>query len=377
MTCVSGDMLVNYGLLGCLVKLPVSAMAPTKKEQQFEMRFLAKEGLSAKQIHDRLIAVHGQNAVSRTTVQRWLLKFRIDPDNVSDMQRSGRPRVQDPGNIDKVRQVLAADKRTSVRQAARTTGLSRATTHRIIQKDLSKTKKPAKWVPHLLTQPQRNRRVLLARAALALLRRRNNAVEHVVAEDESWFWVWDPDSKRSSAQWLDPGEERPQKARQEQSTAKVMLVLFFDRQGVVYREWVPNGVGINANLYIDILERMRVSLRHRRPRLWSREVKWALLHDGAPAHRCRDTIRYLNYHGFTLMPHPGYSPDISPCDYWIFRKLKTMTSGVRYRNIGELTAAVDQAMNNIAPQEFADAMDRYPVRLRKLIAEQGRYFERT
>ncbi len=174
-------------------------------------------------------------------MQRWMQKFRTDPVTISDGARSGRPWVHNQTNIDKVRAVLQADKRTSVKEVARSTGLSIGTTHWIIRQDLQRKKHPAKWIPHLLTQQQKDNRVRQSRRALAVLRRRQNPVEHIIAEDESWFWVWDPDCKRNTCQWLEAGEDRPQKVRQEHSTLKMMLVMCFDREGVVHKEWVLRG----------------------------------------------------------------------------------------------------------------------------------------
>ncbi len=45
-------------------------MALEKKDQRVEIRLLQQLGLNAKGVHDRLVAVHGCDAVSRTTVQR-------------------------------------------------------------------------------------------------------------------------------------------------------------------------------------------------------------------------------------------------------------------------------------------------------------------
>ena len=42
-----------------------------------------------------------------------------------------------------------------------------------------------------------------------------------------------------------------------------------------------------------------------------------LLHDNAQTHTHSDVINYLTEEGINVMPHPPYSPDLAPCDYWL------------------------------------------------------------
>lgn len=219
-----------------------------------------------------------------------------------------------------VSQFIQQDKRHTIRQTSRHCNISTGLAHKIIWKELKLTKKPATWVPHLLTEPQRQRRVDLAMEALAILDNEHEEIhmDHLITEDESWFWLWEPDSKQGSAQWLLADEDRPQLVRQERSVRKAMLVIFFDKIGIIHREWVPDGRGIGGILYRQILDQMRESVRRRRPVQWRQE--WGLLHDGAPAHRADLTVRQLEYHGIPIMPHPGYSPDLSPPDFWLFER---------------------------------------------------------
>lgn len=99
----------------------------------------------------------------------------------------------------------------------------------------------------------------MAQAALGMMRmtRRCPGLQRIVAQDESWFHTWDPESKERSRVWLQPGETRPAKVRCKISIPKCMLVIFFDRNGVIYREFVPDGHGINRHVYRDILTRFR------------------------------------------------------------------------------------------------------------------------
>ncbi len=40
---------------------------------------------------------------------------------------------------------------------------------------------------------------------------------------------------------MQAGEQNTEKVRVERTTVKIMLVIFIDRDGVIYREFVPRG----------------------------------------------------------------------------------------------------------------------------------------
>ncbi len=112
-----------------------------------------------------------------------------------------------------------------------------------------------------------------------------------------------------------------------ESAVKVMLVVFFDGEGVIHHEFVPNGLGISGPVYRDILDRFRLSLRRKRNGYWLDRNSWALLHDGAPTHKLRVVQAFLQQHHIQCVPHPGYSPDLSPADYWFFARVKSVLKG--------------------------------------------------
>ena len=47
-----------------------------------------------------------------------------------------------------------------------------------------------------------------------------------------------------------------------------------------------------------------------------------LLIDNASSHTTKLTKNFLESEGLDLLPHPPYSPDLAPCDFWLFPKLK-------------------------------------------------------
>jgi len=67
-----------------------------------------------------------------------------------------------------------------------------------------------------------------------------------VTGDETWCFAYDPTTKRQSAAWVGETSPRQKKLRLQQSRVKTMLVIFFDWQGVIHKELVPEGETINA-----------------------------------------------------------------------------------------------------------------------------------
>jgi len=64
---------------------------------------------------------------------------------------------------------------------------------------------------------------------------------------------------------------------------KIMLLAFFDSEGIVHHKYAPDGQTINKEFYLKVLRRLRESVRRKRPEKW-RVGDWILHHDNAPAH---------------------------------------------------------------------------------------------
>ena len=60
--------------------------------------------------------------------------------------------------------------------------------------------------------------------------------------------------------------------------------------------------------------------------------------DNAPCHKSMKTMAKLSKLGYELLPHPRYSPDLAPSDYWLFADLKKMLQGKIFGSNEELIA---------------------------------------
>ena len=64
--------------------------------------------------------------------------------------------------------------------------------------------------------------------------------EDIITGDETWCFAYDPATKRQSAEWAGQNSPKPKKLRFQKSRVKT-LNFFFDAEGVIQREFVPEG----------------------------------------------------------------------------------------------------------------------------------------
>jgi hypothetical protein len=77
--------------------------------------------------------------------------------------------------------------------------------------------------------------------------------------------MYDPTAKRQSVVWVSAKKPKPSKVPMEKSRVKTTLIVFFDAQGVIHREFVPEGQTENGQFYLRVMERLLKRIRRVRP----------------------------------------------------------------------------------------------------------------
>ena len=142
-------------------------------------------------------------------------------------------------------------------------------------------------------------------------------------------------TKRQSSQWKYAGSPKHKKARQSKSTQQLLMILFFDNTGMIYTHWVPTGQTVNKEYYVEVLREFSKRFRRKRPALF-KSGQWHFHQDNAPVHNSILVTDYLTKMGIKTVPHPPYSLDFAPGDFWLFPKLRCC----RYETIEEMKEAV-------------------------------------
>lgn len=345
-----------------------------KIEQRVVIKFLVKSGKTNAEIRNMLSAVYGNNTMSRSTLYEWIGRFREGRTSVTDDAREGRPvTARSNEKVAAVRTQIDADRRKPLRDVASSVGISHETVRSILRENFNMSKVSPHMVPRVLTDEQKHDRIRIVCDWL-VADESEDIFSRVITGDESWVFEYDLSKKRADMVWLAPDEPRVKKARKSKSQVKVMATVFFDCRGLILLEWMPTGSTITGNAYVETMRRLRERIRKKRPELW-RENAWILHHDNAPAHRSFIVSDFLARNRTTVLEHPPYSPDLAPCDFFLFDKIKDSMRGTHLGSQEEIKSESARLLKAIPEADWARCFESWKNRMRRCIAAEGDYFE--
>lgn len=319
-----------------------------------------------------MVVAEGDNALSLSTIYRWIDTFEHGQQSVKDEARSGRPReAVTPMTIARVEQLVNDDRHITTRKLAEDVGISRERIDHILHQELSLRKVCKKWVPHVPTKTHRQKRVDVSRQLLQIL---EGGFRNIITGDETWIHYYITLNKEANKVWLTADEDRPQIAKTAINSKKCMFCIFFSIEGIVAKIVVPKGTTVTANLYADkVLPEVFSKFKEMTGRSTVRDVM--LHHDNAGPHTSKVVTKYLNKERVDILPHPPYSPDLAPCDFFLFPKLKKELKNKRYNKVEHLARAVQSVISGIPKEEYQRSFEDWRRRLQLCIDRDGHYFE--
>ena len=195
-------------------------------------------------------------------------------------------------------------------------------------------------------------------------------LDALVTCDESWTYCYDQETKRKSYQWEHADSPRPKKARQSKSTHKLLMIPFFDSTSMIYMHWIPTGQTVNKEYYVGVLREFKKRFRRKRSAPF-KSGQWHFQQENASVHNSIFVTDYLTKMGIKTVPQPLYNPDLAPCDFWLFPKLR----GCRYETTEEMKEAVTKVIDMLKQDDFHEAFQNLLELYIKCIAAGGDFFE--
>jgi len=149
---------------------------------------------------------------------------------------------------------------------------------------------------------------------------------------------------------------------------------FFNSQGIVHKEFVPEGKTVSAELHKRVMDHLLKHIQRVCPAVFcSRD--FFLLHDNVPAHKTACVCQFLTQKKVTTLYHLPYSPNVSPPDYFLFPKLKMNLKGLQFVDVAEAQKAVTDELKGVQKEEFLAAFQKLYNCTKACIYANGAYFE--
>lgn len=156
----------------------------------------------------------------------------------------------------------------------------------------------------------------------------------------------------------DARENRPSTSRVDENIKRVHDLVMSDRR-------------ITTSM---IAAKLGISKGSVRPELWAKQ-NWILHHDNAPSHTALNVREFATKNGIITTDHPPYSPDLVPCDFFLFPKIKIIMRGEHFGDVENIKPEVTRLLNGLTSQDMQHCFKQWKDRWAKCILSGGEYFE--
>lgn len=354
-----------FGWEGSFVRKFASKMLSEKTQIRCILLFHFRLGSTTLLTLTNIQKVFGEESIVLRTVQKWFKRFKNGDFSLEDEPKSGRvPEV----DLDSLKARIEEEPTSTTRSLALEFGFSNSTIHHSLKK-IGMTSKLCRWVPHVLSQSNKTSRLS---CCISLLNKfeENDFLRRIVTCDEKWISYENVVRTRS---WQSKGTAATAVAKRPLHGKKVLLSVFWDCEGIIHHEYLPNNQTITSEFYQQQLDRVKAKLAEKRPALLNR--RGVLFHqDNARPHVSASTILKLNSLGWELMVHPPYSPDLAPSDFHLFRSLSNFLTHKKFDNCEQLQLGVSEFFDSKDASFFRSGIFKLPDRWRKVLASEGDYF---
>lgn len=344
-------------------------MLQVDKKEHLRHLLLAEfnRGSSAAQAARNINSIYGNGFVAERTAQKWLARFKQNDFTLTDTPRSGRPVEFD---VEQLEALLQEDSRQSSRELTEKMGCTHPTVIKHLE-EMGKVQKFGAWVPHKLSQANKDDRViacssLLARHQLASKQRRP-FLSLIVTGDEKWcLYV----NMKNRKEWVDKDQQATPRVKQGLHPLKSMLCVWWNMEGIIHWELLEKNNTINAEVYCQQMRRLAEAVRQKRP---NARYEIILQHDNARPHVAKLTKTVIQELGWEVLQHPPYSPDIAPSDYHLFRSLSNALRGVSFNNDEELQLWLENWFTSKEVKFYRRGIEKLPERWQEVIDKEGEY----
>lgn len=345
----------------------MSNFVPTKRNLRESLLFCFHLKKSAAESLRLLFEAYGDYAPSISTCENWFRRFKSEDFDLEDKERPGQPKKFEDKEMEAL---LDEDQCQTLKELAETLNVTEMAVSKRL-KSMGIIQKQENWVPYELKPRDIERRFFTCELLLQR-QRRKSFLHRIVTGDEKWIHYDNPKRKRS---WCKPGQPSTSTAKPNIHSSKVMLCIWWDQKGVIYYELLKPGETITGDRYRQQLVKLNRALKDKRPDYAKRHDKVIFQHDNARPHVAKPVKETLELLRWDVLPHPPYSPDIAPSDYYLFRSMQNHLSDQHFNFFEDIKKWLDSWIASKDELFFRRGIHLLPERWEKVVTNDGQYFE--
>lgn len=293
---------------------------------------------------------------------------------------SGRPRTaRTPDEVERVQDHFLDAPSTSMRSAGYELDMSRSSIHRIVKSDL-------KLFPYKIQIFQQlsagniATRLAFGRRMIRWLATDKLKADKIWFSDEAHFWLTGHVNKQNHRFWASSNPHVFQTTTMKPQRLSVWCAI--SSKGIFGPFFFEEN--LNHEVYVRILRDEFIPFAHGVDAV----DDWWFMQDGATAHRTRDVFDLIDehFHGRVIgldyesrygcgIEWPPCSPDLNPCDFWLWGYLKDEVFKSRPRTLDDLKREIIRVVNSIDQETFVRVVKGFENRLEALIDCNGAHFE--
>lgn len=337
-------------------------------KEYFRMTILFhwRRGQEYDDTYEEMYGLYGKYCCTKQNVYNWFKRFDSGDFSLEDKMHVGKQFEVE--KVEKIKEIVKEDPSFSEREISRELNIAKSTVHNYLTLygDLEWVKE--RIVPSMLTEEDKIKRVEICKQMLEIVRdkQKHNYIG-LITGDESWIYL----RSHKRGEWQEKGEKKPEVPRDKISDAKIMLAVFFSVKGIHVVHRVPDKTTLKREEYIE--EVMTPACKDARKTLGT--LKLVLHHDNAPIHKGGKVEEFLVANHVHLLPQPPRSPDISPCDFYLWGRLKTSMMGMKFDSHEQQLVYIKKFFSEIKKDELQRVFDEWESRLQWVIDNEGDYYE--
>ena len=320
-------------------------------------------------LHRHLVDVFAEDAPAYSTMTEHLRK-PVWADRPAAAPKKPGPKT-DFKLAEDIDKLLKVNPGLSANQIATELGKPPTTIKSYLHNVLGYQFKKTHWIPHFLTDEQRKKRVDAAEQLLEVLEvAEEDDFRFLVTGDESWFFYTSP----KLGLWMPEDAQAPRAQRPSHYGPKTMIVVFWNIHGPLVVEAIPKGKSATGEYFRDaVIAEICNSKAFEQAQ--EQEKDFFVHMDNAPIHKAETVTVEMDQFGLLRAPHPPYSPDLAPSDFYLFGALKSRIRGIEFESSEQIKEWIEAEFEKIPPDELRRVFQLWKLRLQACIELEGHYVE--